>query len=242
MSKKKNSPTEIVSIRDCAKILTARGDKISPQGLTKYINEHGLPKHPLPLASGKPGKRLGVNPEEIAAARQDYTREKMRGEHSKSTGSPAVTPKTEAEIIDAATLSQTRQAKARKEQAEADSRELALFQQTRDLLSTAEVEVLLALNLTIIREDLLGANLSDDCDAICAAAHLSDKQRKTVMAALKTRRKSIMSRLGHAFTEEMQRLDPHHADGFSARLEDLAMKIHAIRQELFAAQTNRAVS
>ena len=227
MTKTKKTSAELVTTAECARILTDQGDKISAQALRKYAKKHGL-------VSQQVGRYLMVDPARIAARRQDFTREKMRGEHANSNQPKA--PTAEIESLDA-----LRDAKARNEEAKASLTELALYKETRDLISVAEFEVLLGLLMTLLKETLFGVNLSDDADAIMVTNNLPDDRKKPTQAILKKRRRQLATDFADLAKAELARLDPAHADGLPARLTKIVKNVQTMRRAELKAQTARKV-
>lgn len=234
-------PHDLVSIKRAAEILTAHGDKVSQQGLSKYLK-------PRPeLIEKTVGRTKLVNPARLLEERDNFSREVMRGEHlnrrdpkarskrssrveeKKSTSPRLATsnPAPEPTELDAA-----RRAKANKEEAQAQKAMRENYQSARDLISTAEFEVTLGLLITLFEETLFGVNLADDTDEILAANNLPDTARTPTKNILKTRRRALMSAMVHTITTEMERLDPDHASGFRARLSQITEQIHEARQAL----------
>lgn len=227
---------EVISIAECSRRLKEAGDDVGKQGLTKYIKHHNLPKYPMLTKAGKPGKRQGVKFEEIKSAREDYTREKMRGELSGAKEKKTEKPASPDEDIRAAAIA----AKTRKEEASARSSELDLYERTKDVLATAEVEIMIGLAMTLLKEQLLGVNLTDDADVICSTNNLPDTARQPIRQTLKNRRTKILNRISDTFTAELARLDPDHSAGLSARLDLIANEIQKMREEEFENLTRAA--
>lgn len=241
-------PSDLVTVTAAAKILTQHGDKITPQGLTKYVHRHGLIEQQL-------GRSLLVNPARLADHRDNFSREVMSGQHLKENGTrpasktsptksraksksnkPALTlaTTTDTPADNVASLDRSRIAKAEKEEAQADKARLDLYKQTRDLISTAEFETLLGLLMTLLKESFFGVNLSDDTDAILSVNNLPDARKKPTQNILKARRKETLTAFAQAADREMARLDPDHASGYAARFKKIIADIHTLRESQFS--------
>ena len=215
--------TKLVSIADCTKLLAEAGDVVTPQGLGKYVRKHRLQRD-------KVGRAVMVDPAEVAERRKDFTREKMRGEHStKSKSEPKpqlATNQTETPTsLDAARL-----AKARREEAQAESAEFDLYQKTKDGLGTADVEVMIGLLLTLTKETLLGARLEDDAQRSATAANLPDTLVPTIKSVMKQTRRDTLGAMGDSALKQLRALDPIHADGLPERLEQIREQTQALRE------------
>ena len=219
---------KLISISQCARTLTASGDAITPQSLGRYCNKHDLIR-------GKKGRALLVSLGEVRARRHDFTREKMRGEHLTPVNTKADTPAANAVSKPSnapASLDEARQAKARKESAQADRAELELFKETGDVLATASVELMITQLLSLMKETLLGTGLDDDASRICTVAGLADDRHAVVKAELKARRRNLLTRLGERAKTEMAALDALHAKGFEERQAAAETHIQALRKAL----------
>jgi len=253
--KKTDITSDFMTITACAKLLSAQGDQTSSQNLNRYCKRHGL-------IEDTPGRFLMVSPARVADHRDSFSREVMKGEHlkfksaskskskskkpaAKTKSKPklaavpafaaksAVTPVTPVTDLDRA-----RTAKAEREEAQADKARLELFKETRDLVATSEMEVLIGLLMTMLKEALFGVNLSDDTEAILAVNNLGDDRKKPTQAILKSRRRGMMQQISDLAEREMARLDPHHSGGFRARLADIIAKVQSLRDEEFDAVLN----
>lgn len=240
-------PTDLVTVKDASEILTANGDKITPEGLRKYCGRHDLIEQKL-------GRSLLVNPQRLAAYRDNFTREVMRGEHLKAkadaskpkrrqkrkskSAQPSIANPAANSPATVDSLDRARTAKADREEAQADKARLALHKETRDLVSTAEFETLLGLLMTLLKESFFGVNLSDDTDAIIAVNDLPDARKKPTMNILKKRRRDTIAAFAKLAEDEMAKLDPDHSSGYPERFKNLISEIQAIRQTEFAATLN----
>lgn len=253
MSKKKNTETALVTVSKCARMLTESGTPITRQGLTKYVKHHGL------IAENRPNGWIMVDYQQIEFRRQDFTREVMRGEHSttaapksKNKPAPATASKKSAPSLalvkdgdtpePATSLDKARDAKTRKENALADAAELTLYERTNDVLATAEVEILLGLLMTLLKESLLGVNLSDDTEELLQVLNLPDEMRAPTKAVLKSRRRSLMSNFGDLAKTEMTRLDPDHSGELPNRIKKIIRATQIDRDKFLKSKIQRKTS
>ncbi len=248
MTKKKNTVTKLVTVSKCARMLSEKGARISRQGLAKYAKHHGL------IRETRPNGWLMVSFEEMSRRRQDFTREVMRGEHSTTPASSAKNkPRAEwaaikptppltsvgGGAVPVSSLDQARIAKTRKEEAQADAAELDLYERTNNVLATAEVELLLGLLMTLLKESLLGVNLTDDTEEILQVLNLPDEMRQPTKSILKNRRRDLLSKFGNLAKQELSRLDPDHSGDLPARFHHLLQKLQSMRDGYLKRKTRR---
>lgn len=222
---------DLVTISACVESLRARGDKISRQGLTKYCDEHGL-------VEKREGRRVYVDPDRVAARRQDYQREKMRGLHVVDTPTAPPDP-APADPAAPPALETIREAKARRETAAADKAELEMAERRRDVVSTAEMELLVSRSLSLMTEALLGGAIVTDAQRLATALSLPDERVPALKAELKATRRAALSRVADLARDDLARLDPDHADGLPERIRLAGQLLQAERDELRARHAGR---
>ena len=162
---------------------------VSRQALTKYIDRHDLPTY-------KKGKRRVVLLDEIAAARQSFTREVQRGLHSDT---PEIdTPEAPQKF---ASLDTARDAKARKENAQAEREELALAKAKGELVDLAQAEAAASETFTVLKDHLIGATLSDTADRVISVLGLGDASKRPVQAAIRETLDTALIAVADTLTE-----------------------------------------
>ena len=244
-------PAELVTIKEAADVLSANGDKTSPQNLRKYARAHDL-------IEKKVGRMLMVNPRKLFQFRaENFTTEVMRGGHSKDTNiidlplkgksksktksaKTKTTPKSASTSApEPTTLDRARDAKASKEEAQAEKLQLELARLKNDLVETAEVEAAAAVAMTSLKEHLLGPALSDTTDYILATLNLPDDKKRPLQSALRKKIAEALTKQSDVLTAELAALDDPHKDGLPTRL-DILMDYAAKLRKMSPAQYTHA--
>lgn len=234
-----NIPTEPVSFTAAARLVSAvEGQKISRQGLTEYLTKHNVPTVQI-------GKRRKVLMSKVLAARKSFTREVMRGEHLKN---PPVQPKIDAtQSAPITTLDIARDAKARKENAQAESAELALAKEKQDLISAPAAEAAAASAMMSAKTFLIGPAIPQAADDLLAGLDLPETQKREIETILSKSFRDAMSKLSQNLIDEFSRLNmsigvdlPSRLDILTARAAELRMMSNTDIVKLLAKRQAKA--
>jgi len=211
MTKPVHIPKEPVSLTAAARLVTEiEGMKISRQGLTEYLEKHNVPMVQV-------GKRRKVLMSEVIKARENFTREVMRGQHIKPGPAAEAAPaSTEPTTLDVA-----RDAKARKEQAQAEKAELELARQKEQLVSAPAAEAAAASAMMSAKAFLIGPAIGQSADALITALDLPETAKREIEPLLGTTFREMMTKLSQNMTDEFSRLNTSIGAGLPSRLEIL---------------------
>lgn len=237
-----NIPSEPVSLTAAARLVSAiEGQRISRQGLTEYLTKHSVPTVQI-------GKRRKVQMADVLDARQSFTREVMRGAHLKSSApksqsnaqtktsaNPAKSPASTNAPINApisapiTAIDIARDAKARKENAQAESAELALAKEKQDLVSAPAVEAAAASAMTSAKSYLIGPAIPQAADSILAALDLPESQKRDIETILSKTFRAAMNKLSQNLLDEFSRLNTSIGTGLPSRLDILTSRAAELR-------------
>lgn len=211
---------EKISITACAKRLSvSERATVSRQALSKYIKKHDLPTYPK-------GKRVVVLFSEIAAARQSFTREVQRGLHLADT--PAGTP---AQPDAPTSLDTARDAKSRKENAQAEREELALAKAKGELVDLAQVEAAASETFTVLKDNLLGPALSDTADRVISVLGLGDASKRPVQSAIRETLDTALIAVADTLTDLLSEMADETPTDTRQRFDYLTAAAAALRAD-----------
>ena len=229
-----NIPSEPVSLTAAARLVsTIEGQRISRQGLTEYLTKHSVPTVQI-------GKRRKVQMADVLDARQSFTREVMRGAHLKAPqpkpqNTPPANPAKNPAPINApisapiTAIDIARDAKARKENAQAESAELALAKEKQDLVSAPAVEAAAASAMTSAKSYLIGPAIPQAADSILAALDLPESQKRDIETILSKTFRAAMNKLSQNLLDEFSRLNTSIGTGLPSRLDILTSRAAELR-------------
>ena len=219
-----NIPTEPVSLTAAARLVsTIEGQRISRQGLTEYLTKHSVPTVQI-------GKRRKVKMADVLDARQNFTREVMRGAHLKAPQpKPQAEPQTSAISAPITLIDIARDAKARKENAQAESAELALAKEKQDLVSAPAAEAAAASAMTAAKSYLIGPAIPQAADSIMAALDLPETQKRDIETILSKSFRDVMNKLSQNLLDEFSRLNTSIGTGLPSRLDILTSRAADLR-------------
>ena len=217
-------PSDLLSFTACAaEVAKLEGRPLSRQALTKYVRAHALPIYTV-------GKREKVSLAEITAARRDFTREVMRGEHNRAAlpavapahpRTPAQPPRSAPRPANVTGLDAARDAKTRKETAQAERVELDLAREKGELVHIAEVEAGIADTVAVLTENLMGPTASDAADAVIARLGLDGARKRVIVQVLRQSYQGSLERIGQHFGNKVADLGAKGAATAPDRLDQL---------------------
>lgn len=239
MTKQKKPEAKLVTVSKCARMLTESGTKISRQGLRKYVEEHSL------ISEIRSNGWVMVDFDVVQSRREDFTREVMRGEHSTTAPSKSKNKTTSAsaskkaapslalvkdgDILAPSSLDKARDAKTRKENAQAEAAEIDLAIKKNELVPTADVEVGIAASNLALRDTLLGPLLSDTSDQLLAALGLPDEKKRPVQQIIRAAMISGLTKFGEACETTLHSLDVKNSEAATSRLDILIAEAARLR-------------
>lgn len=194
------------------------GQSLSRQGLTKWVRDKNI-------LTTTVGKREHVNPRLVAQSRQDFTREVMRGEHL--TDTPAAAPVPEQPT----SLDVARDAKARKEMAQAEAAELALAREKNNLVDVHDATAAAAAAMASVKTYLIGPAVGYLADTIIAALKLPDTAKRDLEPLIAREMRAALAKMPTQLAEDFARMNTFIAPDLPSRLDLLmthAADLHAL--------------
>lgn len=218
MTKLVDIPKKPVSFTAAARLVSEiEGQKISRQGLTEYIKKHNVPTLPV-------GKRQKVKLADVLESRKTFTREVMRGTHiQKPTAQPT------ADTPDPTSIDIARDAKARKEQAQAERAELELAKQKEQLIDAAAAEAASASAMMFAKSFLIGPAVSQTADHLITALDLPETAKREIEPVLAETFRTMLTKLSENTVDEFSKLNTHIAAGLPSRLDILTARAADLR-------------
>lgn len=211
-------------------ISTVENTSLTRQGLTDYITRHGLP-------TVKVGKRRKVHIAPILAHRQNFTREVMSGQHIKAAAPQNPAPQNPApqnpspkpDPDEPTSLDLARDAKARKEFAQADRAELDLAKQKEDLISAPAAEAAAGSAMMSAKSYFLGPALGETADGLITALNLPESAKREIEPVLDATFRELLNRFSKTMIEEFGGLNTSFAAGLPSRLDILTHHAASLR-------------